>query len=77
MIAIFYTELESVEFSNKIHNELLKNRLGYNAEKWSNINKSDNEDKWTVSISIDLELDLTGIELINKLPDNWKNEIEL
>lgn len=73
MIAIFNTELESVEFSDKIHNYLLENRKGYNAEKWSDVNKSDNENKWAVFIPEDFT-DLKGIELIEKLPDNWRNE---
>ncbi len=80
MIVVFYTEAEAVAFSKKIHIFLIENRKDYNAERWSNINKSDNEDKWYVKLpydfkSLNFEID-SKIEMIDKLPDNWKNNIE-
>jgi hypothetical protein len=82
MIAILYTESEAVKFSEKIHNFIMQNRNNYNAPKWSDINKSGNNEKWCVKLPQDIDqykekIDLTGIELINKLPDNWRNTDEL
>lgn len=90
MIAIFSTEQSANVFSNKIHVFLKKNRGKYNAIAWSEINKSDNEEKWAVLIHPDIDtldkkfnLDKPGnnehqiVELVDKLPDNWVNEIEL
>lgn len=78
MIALFKTEIEAIIFSDKIHDFLIKNRKNYNTEKWSNINKSDNEEKWMVKIPYDFEMlkekfkiDV-GIEKITKLPIDWK-----
>ena len=79
MIAIFKTSESAIEFSQSIHTLLKKNRVGYNAEKWSNTNKSDNENKWCVSLPKDykeIELSIKGIDVIDKLPDNWKNVVE-
>ena len=78
MIAIFNTEIESVDFSNQIHQLLLNNRNGYIADRWSSVNKSDNDNKWCVPLPEDYDnytekLELTDIELITKLPDNWNN----
>lgn len=86
MIAIFNTEQIAVVFSNKIHIFLKTNRAGYNAEKWSETNKSDNEEKWAVKIHPDIDtlakkfnLDIPGnnehqiIEFVDKLPENWYN----
>ena len=78
MIAIFYTEAEAITFSDKIHNFLIKNREGYNAEKWSESNKFDKEDKWMVKVPYDFEMLKekfkidSGIEKITKLPIDWK-----
>jgi hypothetical protein len=82
MIALFNTEQESINFSNLIHEFLIRNRTGYLADKWSNLNKSDNENKWYVKLPNDIDsyeekIDLTGIELIDKLPENWRNIEEL
>ena len=53
MLAIFTSEIEAVTFSAKIHNFLTKNRSKYSAAKWSNLNKSDKEDKWFVKVPED------------------------
>ena len=53
MLAIFNSEIEAVTFSEKIHNFLTKNRSRYSAVKWSNLNKSDKEDKWFVKVPED------------------------
>ena len=78
MIAIFYTEKDAMEFSEKIHNFLKANRKDYNAERWSDINKSEKEEKWAVKIPDDfqkwpvkMELDLSIKEQISKYPESW------
>lgn len=53
MRAIFKTEKAAVDFSDKIHNWLLKNRKGYNAERWSIPSKSKNGNKWIVKLPED------------------------
>lgn len=53
MLAIFTSETEAVNFSNKIHTFLKANRPGYNAERWSYPNKSDFEEKWLVKVPFD------------------------
>ena len=55
MLAIFYTEIEAVKFSEDIHTYLKKNRPGYNAVKWSDVNKADKEDKWMVKVPHDYQ----------------------
>ena len=55
MLTIFYTEAEAVKFSEDIHAYLTKNRPGYNAVKWSEINKADKEDKWYVKVPHDYQ----------------------
>lgn len=78
MIAIFYAEEDSLSLSETIHNFLIKNRDRYSAEKWSNINKSDSEEKWLTKIPSDInnykeKIDMRSIELINELPSDWEN----
>ena len=53
MLAIFTSEVETETFSAKIHDFLTNNRPGYNAERWSDLNKSDKEDKWFVKVPED------------------------
>ena len=55
MLAIFTSEVETETFSEKIHDFLTNNRPRYNAVKWSNLNKSDKEDKWFVKIPFDYQ----------------------
>lgn len=55
MIAILYTEKDAVELSDKIHNWLIVNRKDYTAQKWSDINKHEKEEKWFVKIPEDFE----------------------
>ncbi len=79
MIALFNTEQESIDYSNYIHELLCEKIKGYkeNTTKWSNVNKSDNEEKWMVKLPIDyikLEINIDELKLIEKLPDNWRNE---
>jgi len=76
MIAIFNTEQESINYSNMIHNYLTINRVGYNALKWSDVNKSDNENKWCVYLPTDYTETNNSIVLVETLPNNWKNIIE-
>jgi hypothetical protein len=68
-----------VEFSGKIHNFLKANRKDYNAEKWSDINKSESEEKWAVKIPDDFQkwpvkliIDSSVKAQITKYPENWK-----
>lgn len=55
MLAIFYTEKEASDFSNKIHDYLKTNRHNYTAVKWSDINRSDKLSKWCVKIPDDYQ----------------------
>ena len=55
MLAIFTDEKSASDFSNKIHEYLKANRPGYNAERWSYLNKSDKEDKWFVKVPYDYQ----------------------
>jgi len=78
MIAIFYTEKDAVDFSEKIHKFLTENRPGYNAERWSELNKSDKEEKFAVKIPDDfqkwpkkLTIDTTVKEQIIQYPITW------
>jgi hypothetical protein len=71
MIAILNTEQEAIQLSNDIHEWLKINRQGYNAEGWSNLDKSDSEELWAVPIPNDY--DYEGVET---LPYNWRIETE-
>ena len=82
MIAIFTSEQEAIDFSNKVHEWLLEKRPAYNADRWSSINKSDSEDKWMVKIPKDAKkwyknLDTDDKVKVDKLPDNWRIEDEI
>ncbi len=55
LFCIFHTEKEAADFSVKVHNYLTENRLGYNAAHWSDVNKSDKEDKWLVKLPYDFQ----------------------
>ena len=68
MIAILTTEKSALELSANIHNYLKANRQDYNAVKWSELNKSDSDNKWMVKIPSDYKY--TG-EVVKELPLNW------
>jgi len=68
MIAILTSEIEVVNLSSDIHDYLIKNRKGYNAKKWSDLNKSDYENLWLVKVHEDYP---TELELV-KYPEQWK-----
>ncbi len=53
LLCIFYTEKAAIDFSDKVHNYLVVNRPGYSATHWSDVNKSDKEDKWLVKLPCD------------------------
>ena len=55
MLCIFHTEKEAVDFSTKVHNYLTKNRPGYNATHWSDVNKADKEERWLVKLPYDFQ----------------------
>lgn len=55
MIAILYTEKDAVDLSKKIHDWLKVNRKDYTADKWSDINKYEKENKWFVKMPEDFE----------------------
>ncbi len=55
MLVIFTSEKEASDFSKKIHDFLTKNRPRYNAVKWSDLNKSDKEEKWFVKVPEDYQ----------------------
>ena len=73
MNAILNTELEATELSDLIHGWLTENREGYNAERWSNVNKSALEELWTVPLPDGYGYSGTTIET---LPENWTELIE-
>jgi len=76
MIAILNTSKEALLLSSKIHSYLIKNRKGYNAKKWSELNKSFYENKWAVKIPSEYK-DVLGLTVVDKLPTKWHNENEL
>lgn len=83
-LAIFTDQQSAVNFSDKIHNHLTQNRPRYNAVKWSEINKSDKEEKFMVKIPYDFQkwpvkLDVKAITSISAMPVDWKtiNEINI
>lgn len=80
MIAIFNIEQDAKDYSDKIHAHLLTNRPGYNADRWSDTNKSD-ADEFAVKIPPDLPklkvamkaVDLEkSVRTIDKYPIDWK-----
>ena len=73
MNAILNTELEAVELSNLIHKWFTENIEGYDAERWSYINKSALEELWTVPIP--KEYTYIG-STIETLPEGWTGAIE-
>lgn len=82
MIALLYNLKDAEKLSKDIDDFLKKNRGKYKALKWSDINKSDNAEKWCVKIPSDIEnyknkLDFEELELVEKLPDNWKTQTNI
>lgn len=76
MIAIFDTESKAAICLEMVHAYLIVNREGYNAERWSAHNKSDNTERWAVSLPPE-PVDVVGaIEFVEKYPDGWR-KIEL
>ena len=80
MIAIFDNRQDALDYSEDIHQFLLENRPGYNADRWSFENKSDKEDKWMVKIPKDAKKWAKKLkennkikEKMSKLPDDWKD----
>ena len=73
MIAILNTSKEALLLSSKIHSYLTKNRIDYNAKKWSELNKSFYENKWAVKIPSEYT-DILGLTVVEKLPVKWHNE---
>lgn len=73
MIALLNTEQAAIDLSNSIHAYLTDNREGYadQTTKWSELNKSDSEDKWMVKIPEDYPYE--G-ETVESLPENWSIE---
>ena len=70
-IVILTTSKQASDLSTAIHEYLTANRQGYNADKWSDLNKSDSEEKWMVKIPNDYPY--KG-DTVDKLPDNWRKE---
>lgn len=73
MIAIFNTQSWATSAANKIHNYLIANRAGYNADRWAVSNKSASEEKWAVKIPPDYPVELVTGEaaIVESLPQNW------
>jgi len=87
-IAIFDDKTKAQMYADLIHTWLIKNRPGYNAEKWCNIDlrKSDKAVEYYVKVPPDyeilngkialsaekLEVSKDAIRVVSKLPDDWK-----
>lgn len=92
-ILIYTDEKAAQDYADKIHAWLLKNRTGYNAEKWCDVitTKSDYEAKWIVKVPYDyqelnakiaetkdkLEIPKTGVTKVDKIPDDWKTPVDI
>ncbi len=85
MIAIFNTVQDAKDYSDKIHPHLTQNRPGYNAERCSDVNKSD-ANEFAVKIPTDLPklkvamkaVDLEkSVRTITKYPIDWKTIEEI
>jgi len=90
MIAIFDNKGKAIAYGAMIHAWLIKNRIGYNASRWMDIDlsKSDNANEWYIKIPPDYEVLNKGIQkaqdrlqlptdanrFVDKLPDNWRTE---
>ena len=53
MITVFNDKKDADTFSDKIHQFLLKNRKGYNAERWSDDNYLDKSAEYIVKVPSD------------------------
>jgi len=88
MITIFNDRKKALDYSNIIHEWLKKNRKGYNAERWSDIDlsKSDKAEEYYVKVPPDYEklneklsgknkliVSKDAIRTCEKLPQDWKN----
>lgn len=87
MIAIFDKEKDAVACSDKIHKYLKENRPGYNAEKWSEIEKSDIEELWAVKMPLEQTKKMWAKEMVvaeiakavskvEKYAEDWKIKLE-
>ena len=74
MFALFETEIEANDFSKSIHNYLLEHRAGYNAERWSTINKHQAKDSWCVKLPIE-DIDTAGLTIVEALENDWYPEV--
>ena len=76
MIALFNSQSWATSAANKIHNYLIANREGYNAEKWAVSNKSATDEKWAVKIPPDYPIEIvTGeAQLVETMPEGWYEE---
>jgi len=87
MITIFNDRKKAFDYSNIIHEWLKKNRKGYNAERWSDIDlsKSDKVEEYYVKVPPDYEklneklsakdkliVSKDAIRTCEKLPVDWK-----
>ena len=78
MIAIFKTEAEAIAFEIKVNQHLKDNRPDYNAERWSDLDKSAVEELWAVPIPEDYDrwdkkiiLDFTIYTYMVDYPEGW------
>jgi len=76
MIKVFNSENEAVKCAEDIHNYLLLNRPGYNAEKWCDINKSELGDEWAVEMPLEFVTDKWAIVMDKSIADSAVKEIE-
>jgi hypothetical protein len=87
MILIFDNKGKAIAYSALIHAWLIKNREGYNASKWCDIDlsKSDTANEWYVKVPPDYEslnagmakaedkltVSKEAIKTLDKLPKDW------
>lgn len=76
MIALFNTEAKSITCLEMIHAYLIANREGYNAEKWSDVNKSDSAELWAVSLPPCPVEVIGAIDFVEQYPEGWRIETE-
>ena len=83
MIAIFNKKRDAEDYSALVHAHLTVNRPGYNAVRWSNINKASTKNEWGVKLPPDLdklkvkmkETDLEKtIRQDEKYADDWDDQ---
>ena len=87
-ITIFDDKVKAQTYADQIHAWLIKNRQGYNAERWCDVElgKSDKTVEYYVKVPPDyevlngkiskpeerLEVSKDAVRIVDRLPDDWK-----